>query len=166
MRISTFHTLLSHLLTYIFNFPVDTLNKNFMKMVGGGCAMKERVLLNSILPLLPPLPSFLFVFTQFSCFSAQPGNEIFNGQIVARNSTSLVTREINSWLILLVLLLIPLLLDTTFFNRLFINCFSISLICKLFSLDYCDQDDQVIYWSSNKFNEMIKVIINGKTMKQ
>lgn len=33
------HTLLSHLLTYIFNFPVDTLNKNFMKIVGG-CAMK------------------------------------------------------------------------------------------------------------------------------
>lgn len=78
----------------------------------------------------PPLPSFLFVFTQFSCFSAQPGNEIFNGQIVARNSTSLVTRGINSWLILLVLLLILLLLDTTFFNHLFINCFS--FIYKLF----------------------------------
>lgn len=86
------HTLLSHLLTYIFNFPVDTLNKNFMKMVGD-CATKERVLLNQ-LHIFPLPPSSLFSLV--SCFSAQPGNEIFNGQIVARNSITLETREINS----------------------------------------------------------------------
>lgn len=56
------------LLTYIFNFPIDTLNKNFMKMVGG-CATKERVLLNQLHSL--PLPLSSCLFSLVSCFNAQ-----------------------------------------------------------------------------------------------